>query len=124
MAIPYTAEVMAGTLANASMLLLVVRSGRLRGIVGPVSFVGRTAFSNYICTTFLCQFLFSWGPRKLYDKLEFYQWYIVVAAIWAINLMVSSLWLRMFAFGSLEWLWRSLTYWKRQPLLLTKWSGT
>jgi len=32
--------------------------------------------------------------------------------------VLSSLWLRVFAFGPLEWLWRSLTYWKRQPLFL------
>ncbi len=75
MAIPYTAEVMAGTLANASVLLLVLRSGHLRGVAGAVSSVGRAAFSNYICTTVLCQFLISWGPWKLYDKREFYQWY-------------------------------------------------
>jgi uncharacterized protein len=118
MAIPYTTEVMAGTLANASILLLVVRSGRLRGIVGQVAFVGRMAFSNYILTTILCQFLFAWGPWKLYGKLEYFQWYIVVAGVWAVILITSSLWLRVFAFGPLEWLWRSLTYWKRQPMLI------
>jgi uncharacterized protein len=118
MAVPYSTEVMAGTLANASILLLVVRSGRLRSIVGLMASVGRTAFSNYVLTTVLCQSLFAWGPWKLYGKLEYYQWYIVVAAIWALNLIASSLWLRVFAFGPLEWLWRSLTYWKRQPMLL------
>ena len=118
MAIPYTTEQVAGTLANASLLLLLVRSDRLRSLFGPVAAVGRTAFSNYILTTVLCQFLFAWSPWKLYGKLEFYQWYVVVAAIWAINLIASSLWLRVFAFGPLEWLWRSLTYWKRQPMLL------
>jgi len=119
LAIPYTAEVVAGTLANTSILLLLVRSGHLRSTLGRVAFVGRTAFSNYILTTILCQFLFAWGPWKLYGKLEYYQWYVVVAVIWALNLIASSLWLRVFAFGPLEWLWRSLTYWKRQPMLLT-----
>ena len=118
MAIPYTTEVMAGTLANASILILLVRSGRLQSFLGQVAHVGRTAFSNYILTTILCQFLFAWGPWKFYGKLEYYQWYIVVAVIWASNLIASSLWLRVFAFGPLEWLWRSLTYWKRQPMLL------
>jgi uncharacterized protein len=118
MAIPYTTEVMAGTLANASILLLIVRSGRLRGIVGTVASVGRTAFSNYILTTMICRFLFAWGPWKLYGRLEYYQWYLIVVGVWTINLIASSLWLRVFAFGPLEWLWRSLTYWKRQPILL------
>jgi uncharacterized protein len=119
MAIPYSTEVLAGTLANTSVLLLLIRSGYLRKMTSHVAVVGRTAFSNYILTTIICQFLFSWGPWKLYNTLEYYQWYIIVAAIWGINLLVSSLWLSVFAFGPLEWLWRSLTYWNRQQMLLS-----
>ena len=33
-----------------------------------------------------------------------------------LNVVFSTLWLRYYRFGPLEWLWRSLTYWKRQPL--------
>jgi uncharacterized protein len=119
--IPYSTQVAMATLANTSVLLLLVRSSRLRwGVFGPLSAVGRTAFSNYILTSLICKTLFSWGPWKLYGQLEFYQWYLVVPAIWTLNLTFSSLWLRVFAFGPLEWLWRSLTYWKRQPLLRTQ----
>ena len=32
-------------------------------------------------------------------------------------LIVSPLWLRFFLFGPLEWMWRSLTYWKLQPFV-------
>jgi uncharacterized protein len=41
---------------------------------------------------------------------------IMVAAMFALQLWLSPLWLRRFRFGPLEWLWRSLTYWRRQPL--------
>jgi uncharacterized protein len=44
---------------------------------------------------------------------------MVVAEIWLIQLVVSSVWLKTFRFGPLEWLWRSLTYWKRQPMRRT-----
>jgi uncharacterized protein len=30
----------------------------------------------------------------------------------------SRIWLSHFRFGPAEWLWRSLTYWKRQPMRL------
>jgi uncharacterized membrane protein YeiB len=53
-----------------------------------------------------------------FGQPEFYQWYLIVAGVWAFNLVFSSIWLRFFAFGPLEWGWRSLTYWKRQPLLI------
>jgi uncharacterized protein len=118
MTIPYATEIAAATLANASVILLLVRSGRLRWALRPLAAAGRTAFSNYILTSLLCRTIFSWGPWKLYGQLEFYQWYLVVLGIWGLNLVLSPLWLRVFAFGPLEWVWRSLTYWRRQPLLL------
>jgi uncharacterized protein len=31
-------------------------------------------------------------------------------------LIFSSIWLSYFRFGPFEWLWRSLTYWKKQPM--------
>jgi uncharacterized protein len=34
------------------------------------------------------------------------------------NLIFSTLWLRDFAFGAVEWVWRSLTYLKAQPMRL------
>jgi uncharacterized protein len=36
--------------------------------------------------------------------------------VWVIQLVLSPIWLRFFRFGPAEWLWRSLTYWRLQPL--------
>ena len=44
----------------------------------------------------------------------------MVVAIWALNLAFSVICLRLFEFGPLEWLWRSLTYWNMQPLRLRR----
>jgi len=54
-----------------------------------------------------------------YNKLQRYQLYGIVLLVWVVILAVSPLWLRHFRFGPLEWLWRSLTYWKKQPLRIT-----
>ncbi len=115
MYIPIFVDPAPGTLANASVILLLVRKGWLKPVLDRLGAVGRTAFSNYILTSLVCQFVFAWGPWKLYGRLEYYQYLYVVAAVWAVNLIVSPLWLRAFAFGPLEWMWRSLTYWKLQP---------
>ncbi|MCC6723812.1 MAG: DUF418 domain-containing protein, partial [Saprospiraceae bacterium] len=39
-----------------------------------------------------------------------------VFGIWAFQLIVSPIWLKHYQFGPLEWMWRSLTYWKIQPM--------
>lgn len=51
-----------------------------------------------------------------FGKLQIYQLYYVVAAMWVIEIVWSHLWLQQFRFGPLEWLWRSLTYWRLQPM--------
>jgi uncharacterized protein len=57
-------------------------------------------------TSLDCQFLFKWGPSKLYGKPEYYQDVYVVGYVWAINIIASLIWLRFFFFGPFEWLWR------------------
>jgi uncharacterized protein len=105
-----------GMLAIAAVIMLIIKHGWFRPIQRRLAAVGRTALSNYLLTTVLCQFIFVWGPWKLYGKLEYYQTLYVVCGVWAVNLIVSPLWLRVFEFGPVEWLWRSLTYGKRQPM--------
>lgn len=116
--VPYSFEQVPGMLANASVLLLLVRLRLLLPLQRALAAVGRTALSNYLLTSLICQFLFKWGPWKLYGRLDYYQELYVVAGVWMVNIVGSMLWLRFYAFGPVEWLWRSLTYWKRQPAFI------
>ena len=52
----------------------------------------------------------------LFGMIERYEMYYVVLAIWILQLIVSPIWLKYFRFGPAEWLWRSLTYMKKQPM--------
>jgi uncharacterized protein len=106
----------AGMLAIAAVILLIIKRGWLRTPQRLLAAVGRTALSNYLLTTILCQTLFVWGPWKLYGKLAYYQTCYVVFGVWAVNLILSPLWLRHFEFGPVEWVWRSLTYGTLQPM--------
>jgi uncharacterized protein len=114
---PYYPLREAGALAIAAVVMIAVKSGVLRPLQRGLAAVGQTALTNYLLTTVLCQFIFLWGPWKLYGKLEYYQLTYVVFFVWSVNLIVSPIWLRIFQFGPVEWLWRSLTYVKLQPML-------
>jgi uncharacterized protein len=97
-------------------VLLIVQAGALKWITKPVAAVGQTALSSYIGTTVICTLIFyGWG-FGMFGKLQFYQLFYVVAAIWVVNLVGSTIWLKYLRFGPLEWVWRSLTYWKAQPM--------
>jgi uncharacterized protein len=52
----------------------------------------------------------------MFGRMERYQLYFVVLGIWIVQMIVSPIWLRHFHFGPAEWAWRSLTYWKKQPM--------
>ena len=72
------------------------------------------AITNYLMHSAIALVLFvlmGW-----YGQLQRHQLYYVVFAIWAFQLIFSPLWLRYFKFGPVEWLWRSLTYVKLQPM--------
>jgi uncharacterized protein len=107
---------LSGAISIASLVMLIVKAGVLTRTLSLVAAVGQTALSNYLLTSIAAKFLFVWGPWKLYGQLEYYQLYFVVAGVWCLNLVWSKPWLRYFEFGPIEWLWRSLTYWRRQPM--------
>ena len=102
------------TVGHLGLLLLFVRSGMLRRVRRAFAAVGRMAITNYLMHSAICLVLFILMGR--YGQLERYQLYYVVFAIWAFQLVFSPLWLRYFKFGPVEWLWRSLTYLKPQPM--------
>jgi uncharacterized protein len=113
----YDLDRLAVALGHLAVVLLLCRSPLLRWFTGGLAAVGRTAFSNYVLQSLVCAFVFTGHGFALYGRLERYQLYYLVAAIGLAQLLLSPLWLRVFRFGPLEWLWRSLTYWRWQPLL-------
>ena len=103
-------------LGHLGLIMLIVKAGWLRGAIARLGAVGQTAFSNYVLHSVITAFLFTGYGFQLYGHLQRYQLYFVVLAIWVVNLILSPIWLRHYRFGPLEWCWRSLTYWKRQPM--------
>lgn len=101
------------------LIMLLYKSGVFKWFFALFRPVGQMAFTNYLMQSLICGLLFygiGWG---WYGHLERYEIYIVVAAIWVVQIMYSHLWLHYFRFGPLEWAWRSLTYWKKQPMKKT-----
>src|SRR5260221_1399199 len=86
MFLPYGIQQIAGMLANASVVLLLVRNRRFVPLQQALAAVGRTALTNYLFTSVVCQFLVKSGPWKLYGALADYQQVYVVRGIRAVNI--------------------------------------
>ena len=114
----YELSRLAMVVGHLGVVLVFIHSGALRFLQRALAATGQMALSNYIAQTIICTILFYGFGLGLFGAFERYQLYFVVAAIWAAELVWSPIWLATFRFGPLEWLWRSLTYWRWQPMKL------
>lgn len=107
------------TLAHASALVWLWKTGRLDRLAWLLQAAGRMALSNYLSQSLICSLIFSGYGLALYGSLPRIGLAALVAGIWVFQLAASPWWLARFRFGPAEWLWRSLTYWKLQPMRVT-----
>ncbi|MEQ8954936.1 MAG: DUF418 domain-containing protein, partial [Gammaproteobacteria bacterium] len=100
------------------LVMVICKSGILSALRSGLAAVGQMALTNYLSHSLICAVIFLGAGFGFFNQLERYQLYYVVFAIWIFQLFFSSWWLKRYRFGPAEWLWRSLTYGKRQPLKL------
>jgi len=104
------------SLGWVGLVMLVCKKGVLGSVTSRLAAVGRTAFTNYLAQSVLCTTIFYGFGLGLYGDVERTGQILIVFAVWAVQLVVSPLWLRRFRFGPFEWAWRSLTYGRLQPM--------
>jgi uncharacterized protein len=114
--VPYELGRVAVVLGHASVLILFAQGQWMRWLADRLAAVGQMAFSNYISHSIIYALVFYAPGLRLFGQLQRYQLYYVVLGMWILSLTISPIWLRYFRFGPLEWCWRSLTYWQRQPM--------
>ncbi|MCF8390467.1 MAG: DUF418 domain-containing protein [Bacteroidales bacterium] len=100
-------------MGHIGLIMLFCKSNLIPFLKSALSAVGRMALTNYIMHTIIASIIFTGFAQ--YGKWQRFELYYLVAAIWIFQLILSPIWLRYFRFGPVEWLWRSLSYQKRQP---------
>jgi len=103
-------------LGYIALVMLLSKSVSANGLKSIISSVGRMAFTNYILMSIICTFIFYGHGFGLFGKVERTGQIIIVFAVWIIIIVISPLWLKKFQYGPLEWLWRVLTYWRKQSM--------
>lgn len=104
------------SLGYIGLVMLACRTAALRRITRPFAAIGQMALTNYLLQTVICTTIFYGHGLGLYGSVERTGQLAVVAGVWAVQLIVSPLWLQRFRFGPVEWVWRSLTYGTRPAL--------
>lgn len=102
--------------AHVCLVMLICRSGVWRSLQNRLAAVGRMAFTNYLLHTVVFTTIFFGYGLGLYARISRFHLTWFVIAMWIVQLLYSPVWLRHFRFGPCEWLWRTLTYRRRQPM--------
>ena len=102
-----------GYLGLLNLIFKLPSGSHLAGLLAPA---GRLAFTNYLMQSIICGLIFSGFAFALFNQLQRYELYYVVAAVWIFQLVFSHIWIRFFSIGPFEWLWRSAAMWKWQKL--------
>jgi uncharacterized protein len=104
------------TLGHVGLIGLFCQLPWLNWLKALLADVGRMALSNYILQTVFSLFFFYGIGLGLFGTFERYQLVFICVTVWLFQTIFSSLWLKFFRLGPLEWGWRSLTYGQSQPL--------
>ena len=106
-------------LGYAAGVVLLVQRDFWQRCLKPLQAVGRLALTNYLLQTLICTTLFYSYGLGLYGKFGPVYAALLAIAIYLFQVALSFLWTRRFRFGPAEWLWRSVTYGRLQPMRIT-----
>ena len=121
----YTMAVLVGTrtigapalmLFYAAAIILLARGRRWRPQLESLAPLGRMALTNYLLQSVICSTIYNGYGLGLYARTGPTFNAILAIIIYLIQIRFSAWWLERYRFGPMEWIWRSLTYGRRQPL--------
>ena len=100
---------------HIGIVMLIVKTGAMAKLMARFAAVGRMALTNYLMHSVVMTTIFYGYGLGLYGEIPRMQQMLFVAGMLFVQLIVSPWWLARYRFGPVEWLWRTLTYWQRQP---------
>jgi len=79
--------------------------------------IGRMAFTNYLAQSLILGWIFYGYGLGLFGRLSVTTAFAVGVAVYVAQVAFSARWLGQYRYGPIEWLWRSLMYGNRQPMV-------
>jgi uncharacterized protein len=104
------------SLAYVSIIALALQLPQWRARLLLLAPAGRMALTNYLMQSLICVAIFYSYGLGFFEQLPRF-WQVPFALVLYTGQVASShWWLARFRFGPAEWLWRSLTYLRAQPM--------
>ncbi len=104
-------------LAYLSAILTLVERHPQNKLASAVGQLGRMGLTGYLTESLLMSAVMSHWGLGWFGTTTWIQRAGLVIALYIAILIFANIWMRSFKYGPMEWIWRSLTYFKWQPLL-------
>ncbi len=114
--IAYAFGVVPFALAYTATFFLLSRTKRGAAVLSVLRPVGKMAFTNYITHSVIGTILFTGVGFGMMGQVGPVICLLLALIVFALQIILSTVWLAYFEFGPIEWLWRSATYGKRQAV--------
>lgn len=114
--ISYALGVAPLAMCYVSLLILSFQTHAGKKILSLLAPVGKMAFSNYIMHTLIGNFVFYNAGLGYMEKVGPVYYTLFALIVFALQIITSTVWLKYFNYGPIEWLWRSGTYGKWQAM--------
>lgn len=103
-------------MAYVGMLMLSFQTSAGKKLLSWIAPAGRMAFTNYISQSLIGNFVFLGAGLGYMGQLGPVYFTLFGILIFILQVLFSTLWLKYFNYGPVEWLWRSATYKHWQPM--------
>ena len=118
-ALSFVCAAMQSVTAVAGNLMLVswlMQQTWLNLVIRKLADVGKMALTNYLMQTAFGLFLFYHVGLGWFSLTTPGQNFFIALAVFLVQIAYSSLWLRYFNYGIIEWVLRMITHWRYSPL--------
>ncbi len=113
--IAYALGVAPLALAYVALFFLFTQTTVGKKVVSILQPVGKMAFTNYITHSIIGTLVFYGAGFGLAREVGPVYYTLFALLVFIGQIILSTLWLKYFNYGPIEWLWRSATYKKWQP---------
>ena len=96
-------------------ILLLLQRPRWRALLERLAPMGRMALTNYLAQSLICVWLFNGHGLGLWNRASTSACILGGCGLFVLQAAWSRWWMARFRFGPAEWLWRVLTYGRREP---------
>ncbi len=103
-------------LVYVAAVVELARRGAAAGLRAKLDAVGRMALSNYLFQSVAMTLIFYGYGLGFIGGLDAAACTALALALYLVQVWLSQWWMGRFRFGPMEWLWRSLTYGRPQPM--------